>query len=100
MEDKFPAPTEAKDSLIECALQVLRCPDPWMKAEYTFASVKMWREGVIKRVRPANWRHLRVPDRPARSDDKVECARIVTAHYPMDAMFKLQVAALLAALCL
>ncbi|GFR40466.1 hypothetical protein Agub_g1027 [Astrephomene gubernaculifera] len=69
------APPCATDSLVECALKVLQCPDPWQKAEYTYSTVRMWRDGTIKRVRPVEWRHLRAPDRPARSDDKVRvCA--------------------------
>lgn len=66
-----PAPPAADDSLVECALKVLQCPDPGTKADYTNETVKLWREGAIKRVRPAVWQHLHAPDRPARSDDKV-----------------------------
>ncbi|GIL47801.1 hypothetical protein Vafri_3912 [Volvox africanus] len=64
-------PPGPDDSLVECALKVLKCPDPWKKAEYTYATASLWRQGAIKRVRPTPWQHLWVPDRPARSDDKV-----------------------------
>ncbi|KXZ42072.1 hypothetical protein GPECTOR_210g415 [Gonium pectorale] len=63
-------PGRGTPSLVECALQILECPDPWKKAELTYDTVKKWRDGTIKRVRPMEWRHLRAPDRPARSDDK------------------------------
>ncbi|EFJ42866.1 hypothetical protein VOLCADRAFT_107055 [Volvox carteri f. nagariensis] len=75
IQQVVPPPPSSEDSLVECALKVLECPNPWRKAEYTSAIVKMWREGVIKLIRPAEWQHLRAPDRPARSDDTVRvCA--------------------------
>ncbi|PNH07763.1 hypothetical protein TSOC_005738 [Tetrabaena socialis] len=59
------------DSLVEAALKILNCADPWMKAEHTRLTVAMWRDGRIARVRPLEWRHLWAPDRPARDDEKV-----------------------------
>lgn len=67
-----PAPPSAADSLVEAAIKVLCQPDPWKKADYTFAAVALWRSGAITHVQPADRRHseLRAPDRPARADDK------------------------------
>ncbi len=64
-------PPHASDSLVEAALKVLNCPDPWIKAEYTYKAVELWRNGSIRSIRPRHWRELKVPDRPARADDRV-----------------------------
>lgn len=65
-----PAPT-AHDTLVEAALKILNEPDPWRKAEFTYAVYDMWQSGTISRILPDDPTQLVVPDRPARADDKV-----------------------------
>jgi hypothetical protein len=65
-----PAPT-ATDTLVEAALKILNEPDPWRKAEFTYAVYDMWKAGTITRILPDDPSQLVVPERPARADDTV-----------------------------
>lgn len=65
-------PPTKDDSLVQAALKVLNTPSPWDKAKYTAEAVKLWKGRQLRCVYEAGvddtvWR---VPDRPARADDK------------------------------
>eukprot|EP00955_Chlamydomonas_euryale_P098791 365170-Chlamydomonas_euryale.AAC.2 len=75
------------DSLLEAAAKILRTPDPWAKAQRTVAAAAAWRSGRMS-VAPEGHcggvsgagvgvgprAEYAPPDRPARSDDKVQIA--------------------------
>ncbi|KAF5829782.1 hypothetical protein DUNSADRAFT_15528 [Dunaliella salina] len=58
------------DSLVEAALKCLTQPDPWLKAQYTREAVKLWKEKRL--ASHLSSQPVAIPDRPARSDDKVK----------------------------
>lgn len=71
--DPTQPPCEGDDA-IACALKVLLQKDPHAKAEYTKKAAALWRAGRIPAVDPRLGRRA-APERPARDDEKVRCAR-------------------------
>ena len=56
--------------VVRCALDVLECPEPAVKASLSQQYLHAWTAGEIGCAELHKWQGV-VPDRPARSDGKV-----------------------------